>query len=75
MILTKEYNLTKELGLKINKQMKDSSVLALVVAVYTALAVIFYVVTTVKIGRPFLIPLMIVDRRLTCLTDSERILF
>jgi len=39
--------------------MKDSSVLALIVAVYAALAVIFYVVTTVKIGRPFLIPLMI----------------
>lgn len=38
--------------------MKDSSLLALIVAVYTALAVIFYVVTTVKIGRPFLIPLM-----------------
>jgi hypothetical protein len=38
--------------------MKDSSVLALIVAVYTALAMVFYVVTTVKIGRPFLIPLV-----------------
>jgi hypothetical protein len=40
--------------------MKDSSVLALIVAVYTALAMVFYVVTTVKIGRPFLIPLVTV---------------
>jgi hypothetical protein len=38
--------------------MKDSSLLALIVAVYAALAVIFYAVTTVKLGRPFLIPLM-----------------
>ena len=38
--------------------MRDSSVLALIFAVYGALAVIFYVVTTVKLGRPFLIPLM-----------------
>jgi hypothetical protein len=39
--------------------MKDSSVLGLIVALYVALAVIFYAVTTVKLGRPFLIPLMI----------------
>jgi hypothetical protein len=38
--------------------MKDSSLLAVIVAVYAALAVIFYAVTTVKLGRPFLIPLM-----------------
>lgn len=41
--------------------MKDSSVLALIVAVYAALAVIFYVVTTVKLERPFLIPLQMTD--------------
>jgi hypothetical protein len=38
--------------------MKDSSILGLIVAVYAALAVIFYAVTTVKIGRPFLLPLV-----------------
>jgi hypothetical protein len=41
--------------------MKDSSVLALIIAVFAALGVIFYVVTTVKIGRPFLIPLLLTD--------------
>jgi hypothetical protein len=39
--------------------MKDSSVLALIIAIYEALAINFYAVTTVKLGRPFLIPLMI----------------
>jgi hypothetical protein len=39
--------------------MKDSSVLALIFAGYAALAIIFYSVTTVKLGRPFLIPLMV----------------
>jgi hypothetical protein len=36
-------------------------VLGLIIAVYAALAVIFYVVTTVKLGRPFLIPLLMTD--------------
>jgi VIT1/CCC1 family predicted Fe2+/Mn2+ transporter len=37
--------------------MKDSSLLASIVVVYAALAVVFYVVTTVN-GKPFLIPLV-----------------
>jgi hypothetical protein len=39
--------------------MKDSLVLALIFAMYAVLEIIFYAVTTVKLGRPFLIPLMI----------------
>jgi hypothetical protein len=35
--------------------MKDSTVLALVVLVYVVLIVAFYIVTTVKPGRPFLL--------------------
>ena len=38
--------------------MKDSSILALIILVYAALAGIFYAVTTVKLGRPFLLPLL-----------------
>jgi hypothetical protein len=38
--------------------MKDSSVLAPIAAVYTALAIVFSAVTTVKLGRTFLIPLL-----------------
>lgn len=37
--------------------MKDSTVLALIVVVYAVITVAFYVVTTVKLGRPFLLPL------------------
>jgi hypothetical protein len=36
--------------------MKDSSVLALIFVTYIVLAVVFFIVTSIKIDRPFLIP-------------------
>ena len=38
--------------------MKDSTVLALIIIVYAVLSISFYVVTSVKLGRPFLLPLL-----------------
>ena len=40
-----------------DREMRDSSVLALIAIVYLVLTISFYVVTTVKLGRPFLLPL------------------
>ena len=36
--------------------MKDSSVLALIFVTYIVLTVVFFIVTSIKIDRPFLIP-------------------
>ena len=36
--------------------MKDSSVLALIFVTYIVLAVVFFIVTSIRIDRPFLIP-------------------
>ena len=36
--------------------MKDASVLALIITTYVILAVVFLVVTSVKLDRPFLLP-------------------
>ena len=38
--------------------MKDSTVLVLIFIVYSVITVAFYVVTAIKLGRPFLIPLV-----------------
>jgi hypothetical protein len=37
--------------------MKDSTVLTFIIVVYAVLTVSFYIVITVKLGRPFLLPL------------------
>jgi hypothetical protein len=37
---------------------KDSIVLALIIIVYAVLSVSLYGVTSVKLGRPFLLPLL-----------------
>jgi len=41
-----------------DREMKDLSVLALIIVVYAVLTITFYIVTTVKLGRPFLLPLL-----------------